>query len=210
MKELIIVGAGGFGRELLELVKHINAVEKKWNIKGFIDDRLNALEQYECDYEVIGTIQDWEPRNSEVFACAIAEPGIKERIVHTLKAKGAVFVPVIHPTAWISEFANIGEGLVAYPYSTIGPNTYLGDFVTLLSAAIGHDAIVGKYTTISTHCDITGGVRLGERVFLGSHASITPGRKVGNDVYVCAGSVVMTNIKADIKVMGCPARKSMF
>lgn len=210
MKEIIIVGAGGFGRELLQWIKDINKVDCKWRIKGFIDDNLKALEGYECDYSVIGKISDWQPSENEVFACAIAEPKTKERVVTILRERGAIFEKVIHPTAIIGSFNKIGEGFVAYPNSVITVNAKIGGYVTLLISAIGHDAVVGDFTTISSYCDITGGVKIGKRVFLGSHVTIVPQRKIGDNAYLGAGSVVVANIKENKKVMGNPARKINF
>jgi len=207
MQELIIVGAGGFGRELLQWVKDINKVKQKWIIRGFIDDNLKALDNYECDYNIIGRIEDWQPRSSEVYACAIANPSIKEKVVNSLKLKNAMFTNIIHPTAIIGDFSKIGEGFVSYPNSCINVNVKIGDFVTLLSSSIGHDAIIGDYSTISSYCDITGGVKIGKRVFLGSHVTIVPKRNVGDDAYIGAGSVVISHIKENIKVMGNPAKK---
>lgn len=207
MKDMIIVGASGFGRELLQWIKDINRVQDKWVIKGFIDDNPNALDAFQCDYTVIGRIQDWQPKETEVFACAIANPRIKENIVTLLKSRGAWFESVIHPTSVIGEFNKIGEGLIAYPNSCITSNVEVGDYVTLLSSEIGHDAVVGDYSTISSYCDITGGVQLGKRVFLGSHVTIVPGRKIGDDAYIGAGSVVIKNVKPNTKVMGNPAKK---
>lgn len=210
MKNLIIVGAGGFGRVVLQLAKDINNERTRWNIKGFIDDDLDALSELESDIDVLGTIRDWKPSQDEVFACAIADPRTKKEIVSLLKAKNANFVEVIHPTAQISEFAHVGEGLIAYQYAVIGPNTIVGDFVSLLSSRVGHDAKVEDFCTISSYCDITGGVKLGESVFLGSGVNIIPKREIGENVYICAGSVVMTNIEPNLKVMGYPARKVSF
>lgn len=210
MKELIIVGAGGFGRELLQWIKDINRIQEKWSIKGFIDDNMNALDNLECDYKVIGSIQNWQPKNNEVFACAIAKPNIKEKVVQVLKSKGASFESIIHPLAIVGDHNYIGEGLIAYPNSCITSNVYIGDFITLLCSSIGHDAVVGDYSTISSFCDITGGVNIGKRVFLGSHATIVPGRKIGDDAFVGAGSVVLTHIKKETKVMGNPAKKMLF
>lgn len=210
MKKLIIVGAGGFGRELLQWVKDINKLQNKWIIEGFLDDNLDALDGMECDYNVIGKIQDWKPKENEVFVCAIANPKIKEFITTQLKSKGAWFESVIHPTAIIGAYNIIGEGLVAYPNSCITANAKVGDFVTLLLSAIGHDTVIGDYSTISSYCDITGGVQLGKRVFLGSHVTIIPERKIGDDVYVGAGSVVINNVKSNTKVMGNPAKKMLF
>lgn len=210
MKDLIIVGAGGFGRELLQWIKDINKLQTKWQIKGFIDDNPNALDELECDFMVIGSIQGWEPKSNEVFVCAIANPSIKEQVVTSLKSKGASFVRIIHPTAIIGDHNKIGEGLIAYPNSYINTNVRIGDFVTLLSSGIGHDVVVGDYSTISSYCDITGGVKIGKRVFLGSHVTIVPGRKIGDDAYLGAGSVVVTHIKEKTKVMGNPAKKMLF
>lgn len=210
MKDLIIVGAGGFGRELLQWVKDINKIQKTWKIKGFIDDNPNALDGYDCDYKIIGTIKDWIPSENEEFALAVAEPHLKEKIVSILKTKNAVFTAVIHPTAIISEFSKIGEGIIMYPNSGINVNTNIGNFVTLLSSGIGHDSEIGDFCTISSYCDITGGVKLGKRVFIGSHSTIVPKRKIGDDVYISAGSTVMTNIKTGIRVMGNPAIKMDF
>ncbi|WP_269476837.1 NeuD/PglB/VioB family sugar acetyltransferase [Hominibacterium faecale] len=207
MKDLIIVGAGGFGRELLQIIKEVNKTKATWNIKGFIDDNLKALDKYECDYEVIGTIKDYSPSEGEVLACAVANPMMKESIIGSLKLKGATFTSIVHPDAMISDFVELGKGLIVYRGAMIGPNVKIGDFVTLLSAGIGHDAQVGDYSTISSFCDITGGVALGKRVFLSSRVSIIPNRKIGDDVYACAGSVIMNNVRKGSKVMGYPAKK---
>ncbi len=207
MKELIIVGAGGFGRELLQWIKDINNSENRWVIKGFIDDDLFALENYECDYEVIGTIKDWQPRDNEVFACAIAKPKIKEKIVKELKAKGAIFEKIIHPRANIGEFNYIGEGVVIYPKAGLTVNIRVGDFVTLLSSGIGHDVTIGDFSTISSNCGINGHVKLGERVFIGSNSVIIPSKKIRDDAVIGAGSVVVSNVKSGTTVMGNPAKR---
>lgn len=210
MQELIIVGAGGFGRELLQWVKDLNKVEHKWNIKGFIDDNLEALSKYRCDYEVIGKISDWQPAKDEVFACAIANPRLKEKIVVSLKERGAKFVTIIHPNAIIGEFNIVGEGVIIYPGARVTVNVKIGNFVTLLSSSIGHDVNIGDYSTISAFCGINGNVVIGKRVFTGSNAVIVPSRKIGDDAYIGAGSAVVTNIKAGTKVMGNPAKKVQF
>jgi len=207
MKELIIVGAGGFGRELLQWAKDINKVNNRWLIKGFIDDDINAINGYKCSHNVIGTIKGWVPSKKEVFACAIANPKTKEQIITDLKAKGALFTDLIHPTALIGEHNMIGEALIMYPYARITTNTIIGDYVTLLSSVVGHDAQIGDYTTISSHCGINGKVKLGKRVFLGSHATIIPEKNIGDDAYIAAGSVVFNNVKQERKVMGNPAKK---
>ncbi len=210
MKELIIVGAGGMGREILQWVKDINKKEKTWEIKGFIDDNPEALTKYPCDLAVIGTINDWEPGDNEVFACAIGQPKMKQKIVEMLKIRGAKFTSIIHPLAYVGDENVIGEGLIAYPRACVTTNVTIGNFVALLSSSIGHDAVVGDYSTISAYTDITGGCCLGERVFIGTHVSIIPERKIGDDAFLCAGSVIMSDVKPGAKMMGNPAKSIGF
>lgn len=207
MKDLLIVGAGGFGREVLQWIKDINKINPTWRVLGFLDDDVDALNGIECDYGVVDTISHYQPNEDVSLVMAVANPNTKEKIVKLLKNRGAHFVSIIHPTATLSEFATIGEGLVMYPYSIISVNTTVGDFVTFLSSGMGHDAIIGDFSTISSFCDITGGVTIGKKVFLGSHVTIVPKRKIGDEAYIAAGSVVMTNIRAGQHVMGNPAMK---
>ena len=207
MKDLIIVGASGFGREVLQIVKDINKKEPTWNILGFLDDNEEALDGYECDYNVIGTIRDCNPEPEQNYVMAIANPQVKEKVITLLESKGANFVSVIHPMAVIGSFNKIGRGIVVYPYAKVTVNTTIGDFVSLLGSNIGHDAEVGDYTTITGMCAINGHVTIGKRVFIGSHVVVAPGKRIGDDVYVGNGSVVVTNIKAGNKVFGNPAKK---
>lgn len=206
MKDLIIIGAGGLGRELLQWTKDVNAVEPIWNIKGFIDDNFNQLANFKCSHDIIGTVQDWIPSQNEIFVCAIANPLIKQNIVRGMKLKGANFTNVIHPKAIIGSENSIGEGLILYPFARITVNCFIGDFVTIQSSAIGHDAFVNDFSTISSNCLITGNASVGKRVFMGSNSTIIPNTIIADDVYIGAGSVVIGNIASGLKVMGNPAR----
>lgn len=210
MKELIIVGANGFGREVLQWAKDIIKLNKEWSIKGFIDDNLMALDRYTCDKKVLGTIKDWKPSANEVFTCAIAMPSVKERIVQLLKSKGANFINFVHPTAIIGGFCEVGEGLLVTPRAKISPNVKIGNFVTILGSGAGHDAVIGDYSTISGNCSVNGHVVLGKRVFVGSNACIAPSKKIGDDVFIGMGSIVVSNIKTGYKVMGNPAKRINF
>lgn len=206
-KNLIIVGAGGMGREVLQWIKDINQAEYTWNILGFIDDNKHALDNIECDYGIVGSISKWDVKEDEYFAVAIADPKTKRTVVEKLKARGAKFVAIIHPRARIGEFNTIGEGSIIYPGAALSVNIRIGDFVTLLSSTIGHDAIIGNYSSIMGKCGINGNVHIGENVYLGCGCIIAPRRKIVDNVYAATGSVIMTNIRKDIKVMGNPARK---
>lgn len=207
MKNIIIVGASGLGREVLEWIKDINEVSPRWKIKGFIDDNLAALDSLDSEFRIIGKIHDWVPAEEEVFVCAIAFPRVKYEIVKTLKEKGAEFETIIHPSTIIGDNVKIGEGTVIAPRSLLTTNVELGSFVTFLSSDAGHDSKIGNFSTLSGKCSVNGHVEIGEKVYLGNGSLIYPGKKVGDGAFVGIGSVVLNNVKAGTKVFGNPAKR---
>jgi sugar O-acyltransferase (sialic acid O-acetyltransferase NeuD family) len=206
MKNIIIVGAGGFGREILYLIKDINKINPTWNIKGFIDDNASALNNIKCDYKIIGSINEYEPDRADFFAIGIANPKTKEKIINNLKSKDAKFATLISPYAYISGYVELGEGCIIFPMSTIGDCAKIGNFVHVAGSMIGQDSIIGDYSTTTGYSNIVSAT-LGKRVFVGSHAVILNERKIGDDAFICAGSIVFHHVKPGVKVFGYPARK---
>jgi len=206
MKKIIIIGAGGYGRELLQWIKDINAVRPTWEIAGFLDDNLEALKGVECDYPVIGRLSEWTPKEDELFALALGEPGTKQAVANKMKAKGARFASVIHPTATITPFSHYGEGFIMFPYAKLSVNSSVGDFVSLLSSGVGHDVKIGDYTTISGACNVLRNVTIGKRVFLAAGVSIAQDIAIGDDANIGLGSVVIKNVSAGAHMFGNPAR----
>ena len=201
MVDIIIVGAGGCGREVANWIDDINKIDAAWNILGFLDDNLNALEGFLCKYKIIGTIRDHKPKEGMKYAMGIANPAVKK-----MMEKGAQFASIIHPSTHIYSEFELGEGLVTYPNSKIATGCKIGDFVTLQSTVLGHDSQLGDYVTVSSNCGITGGTKLYEGCFIGDHACIAVGLEIGANAYVGIGSVVIRNVEKDTKVFGNPAR----
>ncbi len=209
MKNIIIVGASGFGREVAQYIEDINESKNvpTWNIIGFLDDNLNALDGIGHGYKVIGSIMDHVPVNNTYYVCALAFPKTKESIVNQLKDKGAKFATIIHPTARVSRYAKIGEGCIITPNSNVNTEAEVGKYVAVLASGIGHDAIVGDYSTLSGHVCVNGHVKIGRGVYVGCGALIAPSKMIGDGATVGIGSVVITNVKPGVSVFGNPAKK---
>ena len=213
MKKVLIVGAGGMGREVFEWINLGNAFlkglgyEPAWEFLGFIDDDLHALDNSKCDAKVVGTISDYKRTDGEFLIMGVSKPHVKEKLAALLKEKGGVFTTFNYPENIISPSATVGEGCVFYPGAFVGVDCKVGDFVTLLSTSLGHDAELGDYSTVSSWCGINGHVKVGKKAFVGSNAVILPGKKIGDEATVGIGSVVISNVKAGGTVFGNPAKK---
>ncbi|MEA3420588.1 MAG: NeuD/PglB/VioB family sugar acetyltransferase [Acidobacteriota bacterium] len=208
MNKLIIVGAGGFGRETLQWALQSKENDVKWSVAGFIDDELDKLNGFDCSYTILGRILDWQPKPNERFVVAIGPPKTKKAIAARLAGEGAIFENIIHKTVTLATTAKLGCGIILCPNVVVSDNAVIDDHVGInISSSVGHDACVGAYATISSYCDITAGVSLGEGTFLGSSVCIVPQRKIGSNAYICAGSAVMNHVQPDTRVMGVPAKK---
>jgi sugar O-acyltransferase (sialic acid O-acetyltransferase NeuD family) len=207
-QKLIIVGAGGAGREVARIARDVEASDTAdWQLVGFLDDDPNALCGTACELSVLGSIGDWNPSSDEVYVCSVGSPDLRHRLTATLEERGARFVNLVHPSALVWTTVPHGLGIVVYPFSFISANVTIGRHVMINAhCSVGHDASIGDYSVLSGFCDVTGRVRLGSHVFLGSHATIAPGQEIGDHASVGIGSVVVAPVRAGKKVFGNPAR----
>lgn len=207
MKDLYIVGAGGFGRELYNWMGGLEAVGKEWQVRGFLDDDAGALDGYDYPKHVIGSITEHEPREEDVYVCGIGSQQHKRKVCEALKSRGAHFISVIHPTVIMGRNVQLGEGVVLCPRVTLTCDIEVGAMAMInCHTSIGHDVRIGDWVTISANCDLTGYTEAGEGAYFGSGARVIPGKMVGARAIVGAGSVVIRDVPEGVSVFGNPAR----
>jgi sugar O-acyltransferase (sialic acid O-acetyltransferase NeuD family) len=205
MKKIIIIGAGGFGREILDTIYYINQFASKYHVLGFIDKNIqkgsivNGL-------PVLGNDSNLESYTEASLVIGIGDPHTRKRYFELYKDRFD-FPIIIHPTAIISDFAVIGPGSLIQAFCIVAANSIIGNCVAINArSGIGHDARVGNYTSIQSFCDITGNNSVGELCFFGTGVKLIPGLAIASESYLCAGTVIFKNIIAKSKVLGNPGK----
>jgi sugar O-acyltransferase (sialic acid O-acetyltransferase NeuD family) len=206
LRNLVIIGAGDLGREVLVWSRQAIQAGAPWCVKGFLDGRARVLDGYSCDTRILGAPEDYQPQDNDVFLCAVGDPAEKRKYTSMMAAKGAVFATLIHPSALVGPSVVIRTGAIISPFTQLSCDITIGEhamFGTMSSA--GHNTVIGPYSQVSGGCQLNGHARLGEGVFLGSSVTILPKARVEDWAYVGAGSVVLRRVKARTKVFGNPA-----
>ena len=207
MKNLFILGADSFARELFNWVKLNPQYNEKYYFKGFLDDRKNILDNYGEEYFLAGDPYTYNFDRDDYCLMGVVDPFSKEKLQLFLKNKVQIltFIP---SNAMISHSAKIGEGCVICPWVSISNDTTIDDFCTIvIGSKIAHDCYIGKYSSIMTDVKIGGRTIIEEKVYIGMNATIINDLKIGSLVKIGAGSVVINKQKPGITVFGNPARQ---
>jgi len=203
---IFIVGAGGFGREVLEwaLAAWPNHAAK---IQGFLSDDDVHQTRSAVSLPIVGAPRSFSPDAKDAFLLAIGIPVVRRSIAENMRARGARFMSLVHPTALVSETAIVEEGSIICPYAIVSADTRVGSF-TLMNyhSSLGHDASTGSYCVLSPYATIGGGGRIGDDVFMGMHASVGPGKTVGSLSKISANSAALAHVPPKSLVYGVPGR----
>jgi sugar O-acyltransferase (sialic acid O-acetyltransferase NeuD family) len=207
MKNLIIIGAGGMGRTLYSNALESVGYGKKFVVKGFIDDNLQALDDYPNYPSVIGTIKDYQPQPDDVFISSIGG-AVRRPCMEEIIRRGGEFMELIHQTARILTNAKLGKGNFVGAYTVIGNDAVVGDYNMIQAyTVIGHDARIGSWNRIDTHVTCVGGTVVEDEVNIHTSAVISHKVVVESGAHVGALSFVIRRVKAGTTVMGNPAKK---
>ena len=208
MYEIVIVGAGGMGRESCEAVEDAFGGCEDYRIKGFLSDVPNTLDGYDPGYPLLGTIKDYAVQPTDRFVLAIGDVKGRRKVAEYLKSRGGEFLTLIHPTAKVFRTASLGEGVIVFPFAYVGANARVGDFCLINSyAGCGHDVVLGRFSEQCPYSALSGGVTAGEECFFGVHSVVAPKTRLGNGVVVSQGSAVQKDQPDNVLLVGVPARR---
>ena len=205
MKNLIIIGASGFGREVAWLVERINKSNPTWNLLGFVDDNSSIVGSIINGYEVLGTTEDIKNYLNCSFVCAIGASKVRKSIINRL---GDInYATIIDPSVEMSDIVEIGEGSIECAKSIITTNIKIGKHnIINLCCTIGHDAVLEDFVTLYPSVNVSGNTYYGECVELGTGSQIIQGKTIGKGTIVGAGSVVVKDLPEECTAVGAPAK----
>lgn len=211
MKNLLIIGARGFGREVYNLALESVGYGSEFVVKGFLDDKADALNGFNGYPSIVSSVENYEILPDDVFCCALGDVQYKKKYVEIVKNKGGKFISLIHSTSFISRNTTIGEGAIILDNNHISCDLTIGDFVTIQPfCAIGHDVRIGNFCHINAQSFLGGEVIVGDFVTLNTGAIVLPHKTVNTGATVGAGSVVLRNVPSNVTVYGNPAVKLNF
>ncbi len=207
MKHLIIIGAGGMGRTFYDIARESVGYGVEYDILGYIDDNLHALDDFENYPPMLGSIADYQPQDDDVFCCSMGG-NAKKKCMEIILSRGGEFINIIHKTARIGTNVQIGVGNVIGAYTSIGADATIGDYNMIQSyTVVGHDAKIGNFNRIDTHVTCVGGIVVENEVDIYTGAVINHNVVVENNAHVGACSFVIRRVKAGTTVMGNPAKR---
>lgn len=207
MKHLVIIGAGGMGRTMHDNAKECLFYGEQYDIKGFVDDNLAALDGFDNYPPILGKISEYLPQEDDVFVSSIGGES-RRKCMESIIARGGEFIELIHKTARLGTNVKLGKGNFIGAYSTIGADATVGDYNMIQSyTIIGHDAKIGNWNRIDTHVTCVGGIVIKDEVNIHTSAVINHNVVVENGAHVGACSFVIKKVQAGTTVFGIPAKK---
>lgn len=210
MRDIAIVGCGGFGREVLDVVEAINAADATWNMVGFFDDSPSdsdiALVR-ERGFDVIGGMDSLAQRPDLAFAIGIGTGHVRRLIDDRLAKAGLNAATLVHPHATIGGSCVLAPGSVLCSGARVTTNVTLGRHVHInLNSTVGHDCVLDDYVTVNPLVAVSGSVTVGAETLLGTHSSVLQGLSIGAGAVVGAGACVVRDVAPSTTVKGVPAR----
>ena len=208
MKRIIILGAGGHGKEVAWTLRCMREVGAAVELLGYCDDFV-AKGTIVAGIPVLGSIESAADSVSGpvAYICAVGLNKVRPSLVARAEASGWVPFTVIHPSAVIAERAEIQPGSYVATGSYVGPDAVVGSHAIVnFQSSIGHDAVLESFVQLCPGVRISGGAKIGGGCFFGSNSVVAPGVSVGAETTVCAASFVGKSVPPRVFILGVPGR----
>jgi len=211
MKKIVIIGAGGFARELKMLIDIINKEKKQYDFAGYLVSDINKLIETDSKDEVIGDFSWFNDQDEKIAtALGIGHPKARLNIANTLSNSfdNIDFPPIIHPNViYDSSTCLIEKGVIVCASTILTVNVKLEKFSMLnLACTVGHEAIIGAGSVLNPTVNVSGGVKIGESVLIGTGAQVLQYLSIGDNSTVGAGACVTKNLPNNVIAVGIPAK----
>lgn len=203
MKDIIIVGASGFGMEVLWLARRLGR-----NVIGFLDDTIEKHNKQILGVPVLGAIDECCKYGNNEFIVAIGSPRGREGVVSRLiDYKVVKYATLIDPSAVVDEDVSIGEGSIICAGVICTVNVSIGNHSIInLNSTIGHEVKIDNFVTIAPNVSVSGNIYLKNLVEVGTGATLREKLEVGVGTVVGMGSVLTKSVDEKKVVVGNPAR----
>lgn len=211
-QRIVVVGAAGFGREILNVLDALRAAGRQLDVLGVIDDAPSPINLERLDnrgVRYLGTIEQFGTQGLRGidYLLGIGNPAIRARVVARIEAAGAMPFTANHPSATIGARTSLADGVVICAGVAVSTNVQLGRHVHLNpNATIGHDADLRDYVSVNPAAVISGEVTIGRSTLVGAGAIVLQGLTVGEGVVIGAGAVVTKDVPDGVVVTGIPGR----
>ena len=204
MDRIVILGAGGHGREICDVIEAINLRGPCFDVAGFLDDRVPDERRLRAPY--LGTLDALGSIDAH-FVVGIGDGAVRRKVagVASLVAQGAP--PLVHPSSTVGSLISLGAGTVICGQASVTTNVTIGQHVSLNpGCTVGHDAVLEDFVTVLPGASISGNVHLEEGCMVGANATIIQGVRVGRGTWVGAGAAVIRDLPDHVTAVGVPAR----
>lgn len=209
MKKIVILGAGGFAREVAWLIEEINSKNKEWDLLGFVEEGNRNVGSILNNYKILGDFEWIKNYKNEklYYISAVGDSKLRlkfSEIAESLNVKPAT---LIHPNVKMSNYNTIGEGSIICEGSIITVNVIIGKHVVVsINSVISHDSIIRDFTTILPCVTVSGNVKIGTACYIGTKSVVINKINIGSNTIVGAGATVIKDLPDNCTAVGTPAK----
>jgi sugar O-acyltransferase (sialic acid O-acetyltransferase NeuD family) len=209
MQKVVIVGAGGHGREVLDVFEALNEEASQYEVLGFIvETGFGTPGELVNGRPIMGDF-DWLERHTrevEVI-CGVGAPELRRRLAQRGAAVGARFCSVVHPSVVRTRWIEVGAGVLIAAGCVLTNQIRIGNHVHVnVGCTIAHDGMLEDFATLAPGVHVCGNVTLEEGCYIGSGANIVERRRIGAWAVVGAGSTIIEDVPPNTTVVGVPGR----